>query len=260
MIKDFIELISRTLSGRQSAMGKNMTLVLSYFDQAEVLEQHLAQWESYSPNIRASVNFMIVDDCSQLPAKDVLNNFGPLDISIKVYRVLDDLYCNIAGGRNLGASECSTEWMLILDMDTMVPELLIKKMLRLTQKNRPATAYRFNRTVPDNPGHEKNGVPHPAVCLIRQKDYWAIGGCEVDLVGNYGYTDPCFWLRAKGKIRSIIKRNMYLIYNPAGESSIKRDKRINRKKFYSYKARGGWSNRYLNFNWRLEQLDIDLPN
>ena len=37
--------------------------------------------------------------------------------------------------------------------------------------------------------------------LLRKKDYWNVGGCEEDLVGNYGQTDPIFWYRAKGKLK-----------------------------------------------------------
>ena len=75
-------------------------------------------------------------------------------------------------------------------------------------------AFKFNRTVPDDDNHIKNNKLHPAVCLIRKEDYWKIGGCDEDFVGNYGQTDPHFWYRAKGKITVKEKNNVYLLYYP----------------------------------------------
>ena len=250
-LKRFIGTISQFAN---PVRDSRLTVVLSYFNQATMLERHLQQWENYPQALQRSVQFIIIDDCSDIPAKAIVNRFRPSSLSLRVYRVLDNLYCNIAGVRNLGASECKTEWMLILDMDTMISTKLLRTAFSLIKKNRSAVAYRFNRTVPNDPTHVKNGLPHPAVCLIRKQDYWSIGGCEEDLVGNYGYTDPCFRLRADGKVKQIIKHRAYLEYQPEGESDITRDKQINRAKFYSYKANGGWSNQYLKFSWREEDL------
>ena len=83
--------------------------------------------------------------------------------------------------------------MVILDMDTFISEELASNMLRLSCQ-RKGEAFKFNRRVPEYPGHPKNGQPHPAVCLLRVEDYWNVGGCEEDLVGHYGWTDPSFGL------------------------------------------------------------------
>ena len=51
--------------------------------------------------------------------------------------------------------------------------------------------------------------PHPAVCLLRVEDYWNVGGCEEDLVGHYGWTDPSFWYRSIGKLHVITYSDLY---------------------------------------------------
>lgn len=68
------------------------------------------------------------------------------DIDLSVYRVNEDLYCNIAGVRNLSAQECKTEWIVILDMDTFVSEEFATSMLKLASI-RKGEAYKFNRRV-----------------------------------------------------------------------------------------------------------------
>ena len=66
---------------------------------------------------------------------------------------------------------------------------------------------------------------------MRKNDYWKVGGCEEDLVGNYGQTDPIFWYRAKDKLKINYQKDMYLNYIPKGASKIKRDGNKNKKLF-----------------------------
>jgi len=230
-------------------MGKVLTVVISYFNQSAVLRRHIETWQSYSDEIKNKISFILVDDCSEISATEALRSIDISSLDLELYRVLDDLYCNIAGVRNLGAQQCKTEWMLILDMDTFVTKELMHGILELAEKNESHTAYKFNRVVPEDPIHIKNQVIHPAVCLLKTADYWRIGGCEEDLVGNYGYTDPCFFFRARGIVDVKVQENMYLTFDTAGESELIRDKSLNKKKYLKYKKRGGWSNKFLNFSW-----------
>ena len=140
--------------------------------------------------------------------------------------------------------------MVILDMDTMIDEIMAKELIMLAKNNEGSNVYKFNRKVLNNTKHPKHNKMHPAICLIKKKDYWNIGGCEEDLVGNYGSTDPCFWFRAANKINIKYMENIYLIYEPEGESHINRDKKINKIKMTNFKKNNNWSNNYLRFNWK----------
>ena len=134
-------------------------------------------------------------------------------------------------------------------MDTIINEELANEMLKLAEKNKNNIAYKFNRKVINDPNHKKNNKVHPAVCLIRTKDYWNIGGCEEKLVGNYGQTDPIFWYRASNKVTVIEKKKLYLIYEPMAEADIIRDTAINsRKKKYLLKNKN-FSKTFCNFEW-----------
>jgi len=256
-----------------------ITFLLSYYNQgSDILKKHIDLWKSYSTDgsLGKYFKFIIIDDCSLKKPLDLMD-FNSLGLDISFYRVLDDLFCNISGVRNLGARICDTEWLLILDMDCLVGVDMAKGLVQIILENNniiDKTCYKFNRRVKSNKSHPKNGIIHPAVCLIKKSDYWNIGGCEEDLVGNYGYTDPCFWLRAQGKIGVMIRKDLYIDYIEEGEAEINRDNSKNnlifakRKKYVGIcsmikkgliyggvkdlqKLKGlyGWSDKYIRFRW-----------
>jgi len=228
---------------------KQLTINLSFYNQNEILKKHVMEWKSFPVSVKDSLKFSIIDDHSKVPAEEVLKDMDVSDLDISIYRVEDDLYCNIAGARNLGAKECRTEWMLILDMDTLVSSEAAVEMLKKAEDSGPGVAYKFNRRVEDT-GHEKHHVVHPAVCLIRKEDYWRAGGCDEDFVGNYGFTDPSFWHKSQGLIRVEECREIYLDYIPEGQADINRDRKKNSKLFKSKKKSGAWSTDYIRFKWR----------
>ena len=215
-----------------------ITINLSYYNQSkEVLEKHLILWNQYPDNIKKQYIFFIIDDASQTSMIDLINPELIKNLNIHFYRVLEDLYCNISGVRNLGSRECQTPYLVILDMDTLIDKVMATQLLILTQRaiSKPYVFKFIRKTL--NPNHPKNNTFHPAVCLIRKIDYWNIGGCEEDLVGHYGYTDPCFWHRAQSKINVIYNRNIILRYDEEGEADIQRDSSHNEKIFIEKKKK-----------------------
>ena len=92
--------------------------------------------------------FCIVDDCSKIKATDILSDVDLSNLNISIYRVKKDLVCNIAGVRNLSAQKCDTEWMVILDMDTLVPYDVAKSMIHLVDNtNKDGVCFKFNRII-----------------------------------------------------------------------------------------------------------------
>ena len=227
---------------------KKITINLSFYNQHKVLVDQVESWKFWPKEIKDQFSFCIVDDCSKVPAMETLKDVDMSGMDVSIYRVKEDLYCNIAGVRNLSAKECKTEWMVILDMDTFVSEDLASNMLRLAS-SRKGEAFKFNRRVPGYLSHPKNGQPHPAVCLLRVEDYWNVGGCEEDLVGHYGWTDPSFWFRSIGKLHVTTYSDLYLDYCPEGEADINRDNSHNQRLFEEKKRTGNWSTDFIRFDW-----------
>jgi hypothetical protein len=225
-----------------------ITINLSFYNQNEVLKRHVESWKSYPPHLKDLLKFCIIDDCSKTPAIEVLRETNLSDIDLAIYRIEEDLYCNIAGGRNLAAQQCTTEWMILLDMDTMIPQAMASTLSALI-KSKKKEIFKFNRRVPQNHNHPKHNQPHPAVCLLRTDDYWDIGGNEEDFVGHYGWTDPSFWHRANPNYKINILRDTYLHYLPEGEADINRDTSHNLNLFNHKKATNQWSTDFCRFKW-----------
>ena len=227
---------------------KKITVNLSFYNQDNILRKHVLRWNSWSEEILKYYSFCIVDDCSKNNAIDVLKGIDLSKIDLSIYRVKQDLFCNIAGVRNLSAKICKTDWILILDMDTLISEKFAGLILPLTKSSK-GNCYKFNRKVNKNPFHKKNGKIHPAVCLIRIEDYWNVGGCEEDLVGHYGQTDPIFWYRAQGKLKIQTRKDIFLEYLPEGEANINRNPSYNKDLFEQKKIDDSWSTDFIRFEW-----------
>ena len=229
---------------------KLITIGLSYYNQPKnTLIRHIEHWKQFTN--KDMFGFCIVDDCSKIPAYELLEDYDYSSIDIHLYRVEEDLYCNIAGVRNLVAKECNTPYLVILDMDTIIDNKMAEQLLQLANENIDKNnTFKFNRIVPENKFHVKNNQPHPAVCLIRKEDYWNIGGCEEDLVGHYGQTDPSFWHKASGIVNLRVYRDINLLYYPDAEAEIKRDVTHNAKLFEEKKKTNNWSTDYIRFKWK----------
>ena len=225
-----------------------ITVNLSFYNQNDVLVKHVLGWKSWSKELKEKFSFCIIDDCSKTKAVDVLSEIDLSDLNLSIYRVQEDLVCNIAGVRNLSAQECKTQWMVILDMDTLISEELASSMIQLCKAPK-GSCFKFNRRVPSNPYHPKNGQPHPAVCLLQLEDYCDVGGCEEDLVGHYGQTDPIFWYRASNVLTVHFRSDMYLDYIPEGEAVINRDTSHNQKLFEEKRRTHNWSTDFVRFKW-----------
>lgn len=227
-----------------------ITVNISYYNQSkEVLLKHINAWNNIPNSIKGYFIFNIIDDCSNVPINNLLKDVNFNNIKINFYRVLEDLYCNISGVRNLGYHITKTPYMLILDMDTLMDSVMAVQLFKLVNVNiHNMYVFRFGRTTED-PKHKKNNTIHPAVCLIRTNDYKRIGGCEEDLVGHYGYTDPCFWQRSSGKVRIINLRDIKLRYLVEGEADIDRDSSHNLKIYQERVLKQNWSKKKIRFKW-----------
>jgi len=232
-------------------MEKLITINLSYYNQPkDVILKHIDYWNSYDKYTKRKFTFFIIDDCSKIPINELLKGVYFKNLDIHYYRVQKDLKYNIGGVRNLGAKECKTPWIVILDMDTLVSPKMAKELVDLAENNNNKNvAFKFNRKVINNENHIKHNKIHPAICLIEKEIYWKIGGCDEDFVGNYGSTDPHFWWRSKNIIEIIQKKDIFIEYIEEGECDMSRDTKTNIKLFQDKKKNNSWSKDIIRFNW-----------
>jgi len=224
-------------------MKKDLTIILTFYNQHDIIKEQIKMWENYPQEVKDNVDFIIIDDCSINPIR-----YDDNKIDLKIYRVLEDKYCNIGGARNLGSHVCETEWMIHSDVDHFIESDLASELVSLVSKNQKNNIYKFNRI---NILDKKTKI-HPGTMLLTKDLYWDIGGSDEDFVGNYGQTDVHFFYRSNGKCNTIIRDDLYLKYNPKGETN-----NINRKNlkpnqdiFNNKKITNNWSKDFLRFKWK----------
>lgn len=169
-----------------------LSLGIPFYMNHGMLAEQYRVWAGYPDAIKAVLEIVLVDDGSPVPALTVPRPDGLP--ALRIYRVLVDLPWHQHGARNLAAHEAVGPWLLLTDMDHVVPADSLARLIDRLQTASPDAVFTFARLdAPDlRPKVNDRGQPHPHVntFAISKAHYWAIGGYDEDLVG-YG-TDGFF--------------------------------------------------------------------
>lgn len=203
-----------------------ISLIMPFYENAGMLKVHLNTWRKYRPEVLAAMTFIIIDDCSPVPALPIIAKHAEPHVRrrIRVYRISDNIPWNQHGARNLGAHVCETEHFLMTDMDHLL----------LADEAKTTVITRWNsRTV--RPKRLKAGlIPesdkrHCNTFLTSKQVFLRSGGYDEDYCGSYGGDGP--FLRALGNIAPIEDINdFFMVRFPrdvipdASTVSLERDK------------------------------------
>ncbi|WP_045213325.1 FkbM family methyltransferase [Desulfonatronovibrio magnus] len=224
---------------------KKITISLSYYNDAEHIEKHINKWSEYADLVK----FQILDDGSNVPAEDILKNFDLSRLDMRLFRVEEDIPWNIPGIRNLGATVCSTPWMLICDMDQTFERSEIEKMCSLPDKG---SGYYYSFARQDN-------ISTRGTMLVSIEDYWKVGGYDEDMVGNYGYNDPLFRYQLNHSgIREITCKDILCTQHTADCDLDRSTKEVNAQKMaqkITELPRQNWD--VLRFKWKQVPLNLN---
>jgi len=144
-------------------------------------------------NLPDSVEFIILDDGSDVPLKGEMRN-------LTIYFTNDKRPWTVELARNLGARMARGEYFLMTDIDYIIPKDAIESALELKEDK-----MRFKRQfgVLDENGNltqdfdvlrkygllesriQERGVnlaPHPNNFVMRKEAFWSLGGYQEDLV------------------------------------------------------------------------------
>lgn len=162
-------------------MLNQVTIVMSYYDNGDMLDTHIAHWEEYGAALRAAVQVIIVDDAS--PNKPAVMRLRGANVGfpIRVFRIRTDIPWNQDGARNLGMYMCDTEWAFMTDMDHVLPAEQAAAMFNMQVQY--GTYYMPGQLLTD--GQSLNR-PHPNSYLFARSDFWRMGGYDEDFAGYYG--------------------------------------------------------------------------
>lgn len=160
-------------------MVAKICLVYTYYDNPLTLAFHITTINEFSPDIRGSIEVVVVDDGS--PESPAHINMPEPKFSLRIFRVSIDKPWNHRAARNIGAHEARAPWLFLLDMDTQVPEATIRALLGMSPENQEW----FLFTLRDFENREVVGRHHDTIFMSREF-YWRVGGFDENFAGIYG--------------------------------------------------------------------------
>jgi glycosyltransferase involved in cell wall biosynthesis len=170
-----------------------VTLIVPFYRNVSMLARQLEEWEQYPRGIE----IMVVDDGSPEPAREVLARASAdLVRRVKLYRITVDIPWNREGARNLGATKATTDWVVQIDIDHVLPVAAATRLV----DHEPSQHfwYRFPRYRNGKADETRNKdaiardvefgevKPHIDSYLITREMYWGIGGYDEDFAGCLG--------------------------------------------------------------------------
>lgn len=186
---------------------RDLTFICAYYQNPGMLKEHQRFWSEYPPALKARLHTIVVDDGSPSgPAREV---FAPTGLaSQRLFRTGVDRRWNWLFCRNLGVAQATTEWVLLTDIDHVLP---VTTLGALVAADLDATSvYRLSRVDAPLLSLYK---PHPNTWLMTRAMFDRIGGYDERFSGFYG-SDSEFRERVHREARAVIMRPDVLIRYP----------------------------------------------
>jgi len=167
---------------------REITLIVPCWNQPAMLRKQLDTVALYPPGFKV----IVVDDHSTVPAEEVFEDHDTAEL----YRVDADVPWNRSMARNLGAQQATTDWIIHVDTDHILPPEAAHKLIEW-----PLAAerwYRFPRFRVGKADDTRNKDDLPRDCefgqirehtdsyLIIKANYWRTGGYDPDYAGCLG--------------------------------------------------------------------------
>lgn len=223
----------------------------------------LERYAAYPEEVRARVQFVIVDDGSPIdyPIPD-------LPLNLTWLKIDQDIRWNQAGARNLGVTYARADTVLMSDLDHEVP---LESMQRLLE--RPACGKRlYKMWRKDENGHYTKG--HPNFFVMSRGRFLECHGYDEEFAGHYGAEDYRFvkYQKACGSLQKYLPKRIWCferqdIDRKKSYHSLVRDLSFNsatdsRKRYeLAHVGHGyGHSRMFLNFTWTvLADRQLEVP-
>lgn len=191
-----------------------LTIIAAFYENQGMLREQQRMWRSYPDDLKAIVHAIVTDDVSKAPAADAVEETGIACFSL--YRTEKKVRWNWLFARNLGVSKATTEWVLLTDIDHVVPAETLRSLA--TDPLNPDYVYRLSRVDAPRP------LPytlvecapykiHPNTWLMTRAMFDRIGGYDERLSGCYG-TDGEFRDRVQATAEAVVIRTDVVIRYP----------------------------------------------
>jgi len=164
----------------------DLTIITHVYNAQAGLDHQIALWRQLDAELRARLEFVVIDDFSDPPLTVDRSAELPA-LNLRLLRVQDDIDWNMPGCRNLAAVQARSDWLLFFDIDNVLsPEDMAKVVVALPRLDR-TLRYVFRRTLD---GQEVE--PHLNSFLVSRWGFLRAGGYDEDFCGHYGYEDVLF--------------------------------------------------------------------
>lgn len=186
---------------------QGLTVIFPYYMNPEMLKKQFEVFNSYSKAARRILQLIVVDDGSPIGtrAEEILDDLQPNGFDFRLYRILTDLRWNWLQCRNLGAKEAVKDWLLLTDIDHIIPVETMEKLATTDFDHRSFYTFARKNYTDKSPYH-----PHPNSYLMTRKRYWRIGGYDETFAGNYG-TDGMWRRRCEENAAHVMLADCYLL-------------------------------------------------
>lgn len=212
------------------------TLIMAYYDNPTMLEHHIGVWFDLPKEQRKLLHVRIVDDGSprcraSTIAGAYVNELSAKLASFELYRMSVDVPWNQDACRNLAVSKTVTDWMLMTDIDHVVPQNTWQRLM--FGKLDAARVYRFGRVSAPSMDAYKH---HPNSWALTKEIFWACGGYDEALAGYYG-TDGDFGRRLLNgvkldELKEVLIRYPRDVIADASTTTLERKKQDDKREIY----------------------------
>lgn len=182
-----------------------LTIILPYYENPLMLAYQYKNFRRMAAPVRQAICLIVVDDGS----KDDPAVAEDIGVDLVLYRMLVDVRWNQDACRNLGAHLARTEWILMTDMDHLVPEQTLSHIL--AHPLNEDTVYTFDRVMAPRLSPCR---PHPNSWLMTRSMYDRIGGYDERFAGFYG-TDGDFSARVREAAKGVQRLDYALVFVPS---------------------------------------------
>ena len=157
-----------------------ISVVFAYYENPSMLELQWKEIAAYPPSLKKKLQVLVIDDGSPTrPAADVAR---PRNLpKHSIFRIDRDVRWNQDAARNIGAHEAQSPWLLLTDIDHVVPQETLDRLMAMERDT--SVFYTFSR-IKFATGESRE--PHPNSYFLTKELYWAIGGHDEDYAGIYG--------------------------------------------------------------------------
>lgn len=184
---------------------RGVSVVMAYYNQPTMLSRQLEHFNGLPADLLSQLEVIIVDDGSSVKPAIGVTAGREFKHAFQLWKMAVDIRWNQDACRNLGVKHARQPWVLITDLDHLVPETTLRYLM--TADLMPSRIYKFARKDDVTLADYK---PHPNSWFMTVEMYARVGGYDERFAGYYG-TDWDFRDRALRAAQTIWQLPQYII-------------------------------------------------